>query len=317
MSGENHIALSVVVTVVVGREFLRRCLTRLASQIEGKPIEIIVPYDSTAENIQQLKKDFPQVLFLNIGVIKTNARPGTQAAAHEIYDCRTAKGLKTARGKVLALLQDSGIPDPDWCEQVLQAHRLPHGVIGGAVEHEGMGALNWAVYFLDFGLYQLPLFEGPSGNLTDANVSYKREVLESVNGLWAERYKEVTVNRTLAKKGVVQWLRPQIVVRQDCGELLFSQIAIERFCWGRLFGSLRAQEIRFVLRLFYAILSPAIPLLLIGRTARKVFAARRNRAKFLQSLPQFVAIALFRSAGELVGCLTARESSCKLELPLA
>jgi hypothetical protein len=309
VSGENQIALSVVVTVVGGRDFLRRCLSRLAPQIEGKPIEVFVPYDSTANSIHELNKDFPQVIFLDMGVIKTNARPGTQAATHEIYDCRTAKGLTTARGKVLALLQDCGAPDPDWCDQVLEAHRLPHGVIGGAVEHEGRGVLNWAVYFLDFGLYQLPLFEGPSGNLTDVNVSYKREVLDSVNGLWADRYKEATVNRTLAKKGVVQWLRPQIVVRQDCGKLLFSQVAIERFYWGRLLGSLRAQEVPFLFRLFYITLSPAIPLLLIGRTARKVFAARRNRARFLQSLPQFVAIGLFRCAGEFVGWLTARESS--------
>lgn len=309
MSGEKQIALSIIVTVVGGRGFLQRCLRRLAPQIEGKPIEVIVPYDSTAKSIHQLKTDFPQVIFLDMGVIKTNARPGTQAATHEIYDCRTAKGLNAARGKVLAILQDYGAPDPDWCKQVCEAHGLAYGVVGGAVEHEGRGILNWAVYFFDFGLYQLPLLEGPSSNLTDVNVSYKREILESVHGLWAERYKEVTVNRALANKGVIQWLRPQIVVRQDRGKLLFSQVAIERFYWGRLFGSLRAQEVPFVFRLFYIIVSPAIPLILIWRTAGKVFRDGRYRTRFLQSLPYFVAIALFRSAGEFVGWLTARESS--------
>jgi hypothetical protein len=309
MTRENQIALSVIVTVVGGRRFLRRCLSRLTPQIEGKPIEVIIPYDFTANSICRLKKAFPQVSFLGIGVIKTSARPGTQAAAHEIYDCRTAKGLNIARGRVVAILQDYGVPDPDWCGRVLEAHQLPYGVIGGAVEHEGKGVLNWAAYFLDFGSYQLPLCEGPSENLTDANISYKHAVLELVRGLWAERYKEAAVNSALAKKGIVLWLRPQIVVRQNCGKQSFSQVAIQRFCWGRLFGCIRAQESPFMFRLFYIVISPVIPFILIARIAWKVFAGKRNRFRFIQSFPQVVAMILCRSAGEFVGYMTARESS--------
>jgi hypothetical protein len=306
---ENQIALSVIVTVVGGSRFVRRCLGRLAPQAAGQPVEILVPCDSTADDVLELQKEFPQVIFPNMGAVPTNAPRGTQAAAHEIYDRRTAAGLKTARGRVLALLQDYGVADPDWCEQVLRAHQLPPGVIGGAVEHFPGRILNWAVYFLDFGSYQLPLPEGPAVNVTDANVSYKREALESVSELWTERYQERAVNSALARRGVSQWLRPQIIVRQDCGRLLFSRVALERFSWGRLFGSLRAQEIPFASRLFYAALSPAIPLLLTWRTAAKVFRGKRNRAWFLGSLPYFVAVASCRSAGELVGCLTGRESS--------
>jgi hypothetical protein len=298
--------LSVIVTIVGGMPHLHRCLHRLLPQTKGRAIEVIVPYDSTANSIEEIKIAFPQVKFVDMGIVRTDARAGTQQAAHEIFDRRTTAGLNTARGEVLALLQDYGAPDPNWCDQLLEAHRLPYGVIGGAVEHEGKGVLNWAVYFLDFGRYQLPLPEGPTDYLTDVNVSYKREALESVRHLWAERYKEVTVNWALSKKGMVLWQRPQIVVRQDRGKLSFRQLVVERFSWGRLFGCIRAREISPLARLFYIAFSPGIPLILLARTGRKVFSTRRNCGQFMRSLPQLAAMALFWCLGEFMGYLTGR-----------
>lgn len=301
--------LSVIVTIVGGMPFLQRCLSRLIPQIEGRSIEVIVPYDSTASEIGKLKNVFPQVLFADMGVVKTDMATGTQEAAHEMFDRRTAAGLEIARGEIIALLQDYGAPDPDWCEQLLAAHRLPYGIIGGAVEHEGKGVLNWAVYFLDFGRFQLPLHEGPCDYLTDVNVSYKRAALESVRGLWAGRYKEVTVNWALARQGLVLWQRPQIVVRQDRGVLSFRALLSERFSWGRLFGCIRTREISPLARFFYITLSPGIPVILLARVARKVFSTRRNRGRFLVSLPQLVVVTVFWCMGEFVGYLTGRESS--------
>jgi hypothetical protein len=309
MSSEHNPVLSVVITIVGGKIFLHRCLARLVAQLKGRPIEVIVPYDSTASGISELKNEFSQVVFVDMGVVKTDARADTQEAAHEMFDRRTAAGLNAARGEILALLQDYGAPDPDWCDQVLEAHRLPYGVIGGAVEHEGRGNLNWAVYFLDFGRYQLPLREGPTDYLTDVNVSYKRAVLESVRPLWAERYKEVTVNWALARKGVVLWQRPQIVVRQDRGTLSFRPLVGERFSWGRLFGCIRTREISPMKRLLYILFSPGIPVVLLARTARKVFSTRQNCGKFVFSLPQLAAMTFFWCLGEFVGYVTGRESS--------
>lgn len=309
MPTENRPTLSVIVTMVGGMTFLQRCLGRLILQTKGRSIEVIVPYDSTANGIVQAKNAFPGVVFIDMGFVKTDAPVGTQQAAHEMFDRRTAAGLNAARGEILALLQDYGAPDPNWCYQILEAHRLPYGVIGGAVEHEGKGALNWAVFFLDFGRHQLPLPEGPAVYLTDVNVSYKRAALESVRDLWAERYKEVTINWALARKGTVLWQRPQMVVRQDRGKLSFRHLITERFSWGRLFGCLRTREISPLTRLLYITLSPGIPVILLARMARKVFTTRRNRSRFILSLPQLAAMTFFWCLGEFVGYLTGRESS--------
>ena len=311
MSGENKIALSVVVRVVGGQSFVRRCLDRLLPQIKGRPIEVIVPYDSTVSELDQLGPDYPEVIFVDMGVVETDAPSGSGAVTHELYDRRTARGLSEARGEILALLEDYGTPDPDWCDQILEAHRRSYGVVGGAVEQDGLGLLNWAVYFIDFGRYQLPLGEGPVDYLTDVNVSYKREALELVPELWAERYNEVTVHWALAKRRVVLWQQPRMVVRQDRGDLSFLDLLAERFWWGRLFGSVRAQEISYRSRLLYMVLSPTIPVALLSRMAGKVLGARRNRKRFLLAFPLIVALTVFWSLGELVGYVTGRDFSQK------
>jgi hypothetical protein len=309
MRDDEKIALSVIVKVVGGRPFLDRCLSRLAPQVRGRRIEVLVPYDATVAGIDDLRMEYSDLIFMDTGVLKTEAPVGTHAAAHEIYDRRISKGLGSARGQILAVLEDYGAPDPDWCDQVLGAHRLPYGAIGGTVEHEGRGALNWAVYLLDFGRYRLPAREGPVRYLTDVNISYKRSVLEGVRDLWQERYQEVTVNWALARKGVVLWQRPQIITRQDRGAMSFGSVVVERFCWGRLFACLRVREMARMSRLLYVLLSPGIPLILLTRMAWKVWMGGRDRARFLAAFPHVVAMTLCWCLGECAGYITGREYS--------
>ena len=300
--------LSVIVTALGGVPSLRRHLQSLVPQALEHGAEVIVPFDSTSRDLAGLAREFPLVTFVDMGVVQTTAVPGSRAAAHEIYDRRTASGVRAARGRIIALLQDFGAPAPDWCRQTLEAHTLPHGVIGGAVEHEGGPPLNWAVYFLDFGRYQLPLSEGAVTYLTDINVSYKREVLESVRPLWQDRYKEVTINWALQRQGVVLWRRPQMVVCQRRPALSWSPLVTERYQWGRLFGSLRARESTWPERIAYVVLGPAIPVLLLARMTRKALGGR-TRWQFCRAFPWLVAVTLVWCAGEFMGSLTGRESA--------
>jgi hypothetical protein len=138
-------------------------------------------------------------------------------------------------------------------------------------------------------------------------VSYKRSALESVKHVWVGRYKEVTVNRELAKHGIVLWQRPQIIVYQDRGKLLFRDLARERFHWGRLFGAIRSQEFSTLGRWIYVLLSPVIPALLFMRAVRKVATSRRNPSTFIKCLPHFVLLTWIWCYGEFVGYLTGRE----------
>jgi len=301
--------LTVVITTVSGYPFLHKCIDSLVRQQNGLAVEVIVPYTPWSEYIKTLKADFPQVTFIEMGSSITKERSNSHAAVHEIYDRYKTVGLASARGKILALLDDNGIPDQDWVTQVFNAHRLPYGVIGGAVEHIGKGALNWAVYFHDFGRYQLPLTEGAANYLTDVNISYKREALELVREHWKDRYNEVTVNWALTRRDVVLWRKPDIIVRQDRGNLVFSDLIRERFSWGRLFGYTRTKDISTSTRLLYLLSSPFIPVVLVSRMAWQTFKKKRNRFHFIKSFTMIVLLTSVWSLGEILGYLTGQDGS--------
>jgi hypothetical protein len=307
---ENPIELSVIVTMLGGPNFLDGYLARMVPQTEGRSVELIVPYDSTAGDLRPVIQKYPQVQYIDMGVVQTKAPPGTRTASHEIYDVRSAWGLRAARGDIIAVTQDCCVPAPDWIAQTLEAHRtLPHAAIGGAVEHGGQGGLNWAIYFLDYARFMLPVTEGPADYLTDANVAYKREALEPLRPLWEERYKEVTINWELLRRGEVMWMKPEMVVHQDRGPLTFADLLAERYYWGLLFAGIRVSEVSLWRRLFYIVMGLGVPIVLLGRPAKKVFAAGRNRLQFLKFLPQTLAMVTLWSLGEYVGYITGKEAS--------
>jgi len=166
-----HPMLSVVVTVVDGGETLARCLAALAAQVDPPELEVLVPMDATVGGIDRLRARFPAVRFLEMGVVATARPVATEAGRHELYDRRRAAGLAVARGEVVAMLEDRGVPRPDWARAVAHRHAaLPHAAIGGAVENAVPRLINRAVWFCDFGRYALPLREGPSTWLSDVNV---------------------------------------------------------------------------------------------------------------------------------------------------
>ena len=183
---------------------------------------------------------------------------------------------------------------------------MPYEIFGGAIEQAGDGLLNWAVYFLDFGRYQLPLREGAVPYLSDVNIAYSRRALDTVRDTWSMRYNEVTVNWALARKGYVLWQRPQMIVRQDRGTLKLSELVVERFWWGRLFASQRVRELSSFARLFYFCFSPLLPFVMLARVTKKVLTGQRHRVKLLAAFPALVLLTFTWSVGEAAGYATGR-----------
>ncbi|MGJ5816590.1 glycosyltransferase [Paludibaculum fermentans] len=298
------IRLSVVVAVVGDDFTLNRCLSALVPQTLGKPVEVILPFDDSMQDMDGIRARFPEVRFLDLGRAYTQSPAGTVTAKHELFDRRASQGLKAARGEVISLVQDWGAPAPDWCDQVLAAHQLPHAAIGGAVENRHNSIFNWAVYFLDFGRYQLPLPEGPSDYLTDVNIGYKRAALEEVAHLWADRYNEVTVNWELLRRGHTLWQCPRIVVYQDRGAIKLKAMLVERFAWGRIFGAARARWVSAPMRWVYILAVPLIPLLLVARPGLRALRVGQGFYAWLRCVPVMLLFATPWSLGEAWGLLT-------------
>ncbi len=297
--------LSVLVTVVDAGASLTECLESLHSQVDAPALEILVPYDASVMGIDLLRRQFPSCRFLDIGSIATQRPVRSAAGQHELFDRRRSAGLRAATAPLVAIVEDRGIPRPDWARRVVELHRaLPNAVIGGAIENGIDRPLNWAVYFCDFGRYQLPFAAGPRAYVSDVNICYKRNALEQTRELWTERYHETTVHWALQRSGEALYLASTCIVEQRRRDLTLRRCLSERIGWGRLFAYTRGRETTTAKRLAFAALAPALPFLLIGRIIRTQIAKRQPVGRLLTALPAAFALLLSWSLGELIGYLT-------------
>jgi len=299
--------LSVVVTVVDGGRALRRCLTGLSSQTGAPLMEILVPYDDTVASVAAQAAEFPFVHFLALGQLTTQRSASRASGQHELIDRRRAAGLAAARGEIVAIVEDRGVPRANWAATIARLHtELPNGVIGGAVENGCDRLLNWAVYFCDFGRYQLPFKLGPRMYVTDVNVSYKRRALEQTRAIWQDRYHEPLVHWALERAGETLMLAPDLVVDQIRENLTLVSLVKERLAWGRLFGSLRVRDASMARRLALACIAPLVPGVLIARFLIAQVTKRAPLGRVVRVGPAALLLLVAWAAGEAVGCLTGK-----------
>jgi hypothetical protein len=297
--------LSVVVTIVDAGDALMRCLDALTAQRGAPPLEVLVPYDDSVPGMRAFVDRFPAFQFLDLGALQTAELPSDPAGQHELFDRRRAAGLSRARGDLVAILEDRGVPRPNWAAEATRLHaERPGLVIGGAIENGCDRLLNWAVYFCDFGRYQRPFQAGPRQYVSDVNVVYKRAALDLTRALWQTRYHEPVVHDALQRAGEALMLSPDFVVDQFRDHLRLSSVLRERIAWGRLFASLRVREERLRTRLGFMAISPLLPVLLFVRLARMQLDKRVSLSRFVSAAPVVALLLVGWCAGEFLGYLT-------------
>lgn len=298
--------LSVVVTIVDGGEALAHCLHALADQVDPPELEVLVPWDDSVAGMNELSTRFQVFQFLPLGTLTTERPLSSEAGQHELFDRRRAAGLSAATGDVIAVVEDRGRPRADWARTMVTLHeRLPHVVIGGAIENGRDATMNWAVYFCDFGRYQRPFEAGPRQWVSDVNIGYKRRGLDATRDLWRARYHETTVHWALLRAGETLYLTPELVVDQMRGRLRLGALIGERFAWGRLFAYTRAREVSAAKRIALAVLAPLLPVLLLMRHARLQIQKGVRLKEFVQASPVVLVLLVAWSLGEAAGYLTA------------
>src|SRR5262245_52135484 len=299
--------ISIVIALIAGTQgALTTCLGALEASTRVYRVECIVPYDARLGSVEDLVKQFPWVNFVDATAEVDEKQFGSSSREH--HDILRALGIRRARGRIIALLEDHGTPSPDWCTAVLQAHQGPYAAIGGAVENGVDRLLNWAVYYCDFGRYQNPVPAGPAEFLSDSNVSYKREALESVKALWFDAFHETSVHWELRRQGAMLRLEPRMVVYQTRRTLRLLPALHERYVWGRSFAGTRASETTMARRIVYASLSFLLPVVLSWRIVLQSLHRGRYLSRLLLSLPLIVSLETIWSLGEFVGYVTGRPS---------
>lgn len=293
---------SVVVTIVDGGTQLRRCLVALAPQA-GTGIDVLIPCDDTVGDLAALRGEFPGFQFLSLGRLPTTRTPESAAGQHELIDQRRAAALAAATGDIVALLEDRGVPRPEWVRTLQDLHaRLPHPAIGGAIDWAGRGVLSWAVYACDFGRCESAQPEGPREFLSSCNLSYKRAALEATGPLWRERYHETQVHDQLRRDGGVLWFAPTAVVEQTRSGLRLAPLLSERFAWGRRYGATRVGQASRSERSLRAITAVLLPALLYLRILQR--HARGTPGRLVLATPALLLLLAAWSLGEGAGYLT-------------
>jgi hypothetical protein len=275
-------------------------------------MEVLVPIDSTREAdsavvAQMAGRGGHAVRTLELGPLPTSNPPSSAAGQHELIDRRRAAGLAAAQAELVGIVEDRAIPKPDWAATAVRLHRqLPHLVIGGAIENGSQGVLESAVYFCDFGRYQRPFDAGPRPYVSDVNVVYKRRALEMTRDVWRTRYHEPLVHWALERAGQTLFLSPELVVDEVRTDLTTSGLVVERFAWGRLFGSLRARGASSARRLGLAAASPLIPAILLGRFVRDRIVKGASARAMVRVAPAVTLLVCAWAAGEAAGYFSRR-----------
>lgn len=297
--------MSIVVTIVDGGQVLRRFLNALLGQDNAPSMQIIVPYDSSVPEIRELRAEFSSCEFIDMGVVETFRPISTAAGQHELYDRRRARGLRACEGRLWAILEDRAPPRHDWARTMVRLHREPYGAIGGAIECAPTDLLNWAFYACDFTRYALPFESGPRDWISDVNVCYKRETLESVRDLWEERFNEARVHWALRERGETLFLTSEAVVEYQTPYTSLLGVLPERFHWGRLFGHVRAKHVSPAARAAFVLAGPLIPLRLFVRHGRAQ-SAKGQFGRFVKAAPIMLALLTAWTSGEVWGYVTKK-----------
>jgi len=294
--------LSIIITVVEGSRALSRCLEALAQQTGPPSMEVIVPYDETVSEVASLAQRFPSVVLMNLGSLADKKSVSNEFTQHILFDRRRAAGLRAAKGNLIAMIEDRVQPRADWAASMRDLHKShADAVIGGAIDNGADDPLRWAVFFADFGRFQPPIEQEDAEYVSDINICYKREALESVRNLWENRYQEPKVNWALRRHGHKLRISEKALVVQERAKIGLWSLIKERFHWGRTFGRIRGQEASRSKLLVFALACPLLPYVLFVRHFRRQLGKRRHVAEYIKASPALLLLLHWWFLGEFVG----------------
>ncbi len=278
------VLLSIVVGVRSSEVDPTACLQSIRSQLRDG-VELIVVGDRTdgTEDVD--------------GVVHIEA----DGLVPELW----ARGLRMARGELVALTAGSVVPEPDWVDRLVSMRSRDAAVVGGAIEgSRSLQTTDWAVYFCRYTPYMLPLPSGTDVEVPGDNAVYRREILDRHRDLFTDAFWEPFIHRVLRDEGHDLVLDPDLVVRQAPG-MSVGGFVRQRFRHGLSHGRMRSEGLTRRRILVEALSVPLVPPLMVARAGRNVIRRRRHLGRFLRSLPVLVLFTTAWAVGEFVGRLRA------------
>ena len=226
-----------------------------------------------------------------------------------------ARGIRMARGGVVAVTEDHCAVATDWCAAHLRAHaECPAAAaVGGSLENGAVGRLvDWASFLVTSSAFLTPLQPTGTGEICGpANVSYKG---------WAARHfpedtlEEGRFRRDLAAAGHALISDDRIRVTH-VQRLAGFAACTYHFHDGRTVLAARrhwSSPARIALEVLKGICLPARVLVACARVVTRTLRRRPDLAgPVLRSVPWMIAVMTFHAAGELVGLVAGRSESTR------
>lgn len=213
-------------------------------------------------------------------------------------------GLAQADGDWVALTEDNCLPDAGWLEALLGAASPGVAVVGGSMGNALVRrAIDWAVFFSEYGFYGRHRSSAVGHLVTDASVLYARPVLGRVSAWALAGSWEDDIHQRLHQAGEQFGFAPAAVVRQNEPQR-FLPFCANRFDHGRQFAAVRARNLGRAERLVRAIATPVLPFVLLARIARA--AGAESPSGFARAVPLTLVFLAAWSAGEFSGYLVPK-----------
>jgi len=281
--------LSVVIASVNGAQSILECLEKLEAQTVRDQMEILVLDRRTDGTAEAITERFPGVTLR------------TGLTGRSIPELRW-EGMRLARGEWIAVIEDHCMAPPRWASAILDFHDARYGVVGGPVENGSRDRiLDWAFFLAEYGPCMPPLPEGAAEGVPGNNAAYRRAILPLSDNRWAYAWESFLQN-DLRIKGVGIFLNPALLIYHKKSFGLWEMLG-QRFLYSRSYAAMRGRTMPGPKRVVYALLSLALPPLLLLRIARSLAAKHRNLREFVLGLPLIVLFVIAWALGEIAGYL--------------
>jgi len=284
--------LSVVVASSNDAGLLARCVGALMAQASPETVEVIVVRDADRFS----------------GVDRTMCDRGGQAPRWiEAPPGTTVPrlrglGIAQARADLIALLEDDCVVADDWCRAAIGTAG-EHAAVGGSVEPGSYAkALDWAVYFCEYGRFMRPLPSGPDAPLTGNNVVYSRRALMDLPDTIRMDFREAFIHAEWQRTGIPTRVSDSLVVR-NVNAWSLRHVTSVPFHHGRAYAAGRFGSRSAPVRFAVAGLALALPLVKLFRIAAGTLSRRRLVGRLLVAFPWAMIFVGSWSAGEILGCL--------------
>ena len=296
-SENKQIDFSVVIAAWNGVSLLHDCLLSLEKQIEKGGAEVIV-VSNFETGISENEKRFPFAKHIVLSEKTT------------VPELRT-RGILETRGAIVALLEDFCTSDCKWRGEIEKAHEKSYSIVGGVIENSSrMTALNWAVYFYDYGKYMLPVSSGVTDTLSGMNVSYKREVLDLLRENYENGFFEFFIHEELKRRKHQLYLMPSAVILHNKNYDL-KRVSVQFYHQARSFAARRVVSFPFSKRFSFLMASLTLPILLPARVVLRTISKKRRFKELIISVPFLMILMSVWALGEFCGYLYGEGNSGK------